>query len=196
MFFFVKRYFRQSQNGLGNKIIFTLLGALVLNIVFGILFYLAERGAQPDLTLVDSIWWSMVTMTTVGYGDYYPQTFVGRFLVGYSCFLLGIGLIGYLLGTLAESIIDLTNRKRKGLLTIKMKNHIIICHCPNQDKVLSIVDEIHASPGQENKEIVMISNALDECPEKLAKKGIQSSSLLVNLVIQKVMPAPSRSERS
>ena len=172
MLFLLKKYLIKDQNNLVYKLVIALLSALVLNVVFGVLFYLAEQHAQPGLTLTDSIWWSMVTMTTVGYGDYYPQTFIGRFVVGYSCFLIGIGLIGYLLGTLADSIINLTNRKKKGLHTIKMKNHIIICHCPNEDKVLSFVEEIYAS-GQEQKNIVLISNALEECPDKLARKGVQ-----------------------
>jgi len=167
-----KRFFRQSNTSVGWRITYALLGALVLNILFGVLFYFAERGSQPELTLEDSIWWGMVTMTTVGYGDFSPQTFVGRFLVGYPCFLIGIGLIGYLLGTLAESLIDITSRKRKGQIKIRMKDHIIICHCPTEAKVLSMVDEIRATAGYKTQEIVVVANNLDELPPMFRKKGL------------------------
>ncbi len=75
--------------------------ALLLNLLFGGAFYLAESAKQPGLEFADSVWWSMVTMTTVGY---YPKTFVGRFLVACPCLVIGIGLIGYSLGVIAESI--------------------------------------------------------------------------------------------
>ncbi len=68
--------------------------AILLNLAFGIAFYFAERGVQAGLGIGDSIWWAMVTMTTVGYGDYYPETWTGRFLIAYPCFLFGITLIG------------------------------------------------------------------------------------------------------
>lgn len=148
-----------------------LLAAAVMNVGFGIAFYFAERGTAPDLTLADSIWWSMVTMTTVGYGDYYPQTFVGRFLVGYPCFLLGIGLLGYLLGTIAEAMIDSIGRKKKGLGKMKYHNHLVICHYPGTDKVLQLAAEFRASiPGE--PPVVVVTQSLDEAPEEFRRHDI------------------------
>ena len=57
------------------------LVAIVLNIFFGSAFYFAERTVQESLSFWDSIWWAMVTMTTVGYGDYYAQTPIGRYVI-------------------------------------------------------------------------------------------------------------------
>jgi voltage-gated potassium channel Kch len=64
-----------------GKIIFI---AAALNLIFGVLFYWAEQDLNPDLTIIDSIWWAMVTMTTVGYGDFYAQSIIGRFLISSS----------------------------------------------------------------------------------------------------------------
>ena len=68
----------------------TILAALLFFIfLFGYLFYVSE----PDVrNLGDGIWWALVTITTVGYGDITPVTTLGR-VVASSLMLLGLGLI-------------------------------------------------------------------------------------------------------
>lgn len=69
-----------------------LVAATVLVLNGAIIVYLVERHApQSNIhTLGESVWWSVVTVTTVGYGDYYPVTVSGRIT---SCFIMGIGLL-------------------------------------------------------------------------------------------------------
>jgi len=57
-----------------------------------VIVYLFERHAPHSNihTLGDSLWWSFVTVTTVGYGDYYPVTFWGRVT---ACFIMATGLL-------------------------------------------------------------------------------------------------------
>jgi len=140
--------------------------ALLLNIVFGVAFYFAEKGAQ-EISLLDSLWWAMVTMTTVGYGDYYAKTEIGRFLISYPCMLIGIGIIGYLVGAVANAMINIALRKRKGLMDISYKNHILICNYPSSEKVLRIVDELRLHPDYKSSPIVLVSETIDELPEEL-----------------------------
>lgn len=141
--------------------------ALALNLIFGLLFYLAERGVQPELSLPDSIWWSMVTMTTVGYGDLYPQTASGRFLIAYPCMLIGIAIIGYLLGMAAESIFDHISRKKRGLVQITKENHIIICNFPNIDKLKRLTAELKLHPAYEHSFFVIVCDSISKLPESL-----------------------------
>jgi voltage-gated potassium channel len=117
------------------------------------------------------MWWSMVTMTTVGYGDYYPQTWSGRFLVGYPCFLFGIGLIGYLLGTIVEAVFDTMSRNKKGLGKMHYNDHLVICHCPSTTKILEVAAEFRASTGKETA-VVVVSDLLDETPEEFNTNNI------------------------
>jgi len=69
-----------------------LLAATVLVLEGSIIVYLYERhAAGSDIrTLGESVWWSFVTVTTVGYGDYVPVTPQGRIT---ACFVMGIGLL-------------------------------------------------------------------------------------------------------
>lgn len=58
----------------------------------------------------DALWWSMVTITSVGYGDYYPVTTVGRIVAGW-LMIVGLGLIGSTTGLVAHWIF----RERRNL---------------------------------------------------------------------------------
>ena len=138
---------------------------LFLNIFFGLLYFLVERHAQPGLDLLDSIWWAMVTMTTVGYGDLYPHTNIGRFLIAYPCMLVGIAIIGYFLGLAAESIFDHISNKKRGLVQITKENHIIICNFPDREKILRMTAELKLHPAYENALFVIISDTIDKLPE-------------------------------
>ena len=69
-----------------------LLAAAVLVANGAIIVYLYERHAPNSNihTLGDSLWWSVVTVTTVGYGDFFPVTTPGRIT---ACLIMGIGLV-------------------------------------------------------------------------------------------------------
>ena len=63
-----------------------------------------EQEAQPEMfaSLADAMWWALVTMTTVGYGDMYPVTLGGRVLAG-AIMLLGVGTVALPAGLLAAA---------------------------------------------------------------------------------------------
>ena len=81
----------------------TILAALIFFIfLFGYLFYVSE----PDVkSLGDGIWWALVTITTVGYGDITPVTTLGR-VVASSLMLLGLGLIATITAIVSAKFIQ------------------------------------------------------------------------------------------
>jgi len=166
------RWLRFFRNMMRHNFTTVLVWAVFLNLIFGVLFYWAEAGAQ-ELSFLDALWWAMVTMTTVGYGDFYAQTVIGRFIISYPCMIIGIGLIGYLVGTVANSLIDLAEKKRRGRMHITEKNHVIFCNYPGEEKILSIIGELEAVRSYERKAYVLITEKLDLLPEALSKKGVK-----------------------
>ena len=63
--------------------------------------YNAEHATNPDFaTYGDAMWWGIVTLTTVGYGDIVPITYTGR-IAGVLLMVTGIGTLGIISGTLA-----------------------------------------------------------------------------------------------
>ena len=82
---------------------FIVYATIFLIIFFGFLFYVAEPEVE---TFGDGIWWALVTITTVGYGDITPYTTLGR-IVASTLMILGIGFIATL--TAAVSAYFLSN---------------------------------------------------------------------------------------
>ena len=81
---------------------------------------------EPDISFASGIWWSIVTLTTVGYGDISPSTPGGRILAVLIMFF-GIGLLGMLSAILATLLIRKRMREDKGMCASTVDNHIIIC---------------------------------------------------------------------
>jgi voltage-gated potassium channel len=92
---------------------FSLAGFTIL--IASTLMFWAEGEAQPEKfgSIPRTFWWAIVTMTTVGYGDVYPITPVGRFLSGMVS-VAAIGLIALPTGILAAAMSDVMQRRRGG----------------------------------------------------------------------------------
>ena len=75
--------------------------------------YLVEKDAQPEKfgSIPQAMWWSIVTLTTVGYGDVYPITALGK-IFGSVIIILGIGTVALPSGILASAFTEHTRRSQ------------------------------------------------------------------------------------
>jgi voltage-gated potassium channel len=105
-----------------SELSITLLVAFILMILSSTLMYYVENEAQPDKfeNIGESLWWSVATLTTVGYGDIYPITGLGKILNSIIA-LIGIGFVALPTGIISSAFIG------------KMQNSKPTkeCKCPN-----------------------------------------------------------------
>lgn len=88
--------------------------ALILLIVGATMLYWTEGTIQPDKfgSIPRALWWSVVTLTTVGYGDVSPITPLGKFIAGLVA-IAGIGLVALPTGILAAGFSEAVQRDKK-----------------------------------------------------------------------------------
>ena len=78
---------------------------LAVAVISATALYLAEAGVNPNIeTPLDALWWGVVTLTTVGYGDIFPVTPEGR-LAGGALMIVGITLFAAITGTITSFLV-------------------------------------------------------------------------------------------
>jgi voltage-gated potassium channel len=110
-----------------RKIFVFISGVLAMVIVFGALMYLIEGEANGFTSIPRSIYWAIVTMTTVGYGNISPQTGVGQFLAAIAM-IFGYALIAVPTGIVT---VELTRASGKPVSTQSCPECSLEGHDPN-----------------------------------------------------------------
>ena len=87
---------------------------IFLLLIASCLMYYAEHAAQPDKfsDIPSAMWWGVATLTTVGYGDIYPVTVMGR-IIGSFVAVLGIGLFALPAGLLGSGFVEEIQKRKR-----------------------------------------------------------------------------------
>lgn len=131
-----------------NKLLYFLAFSLVANIavVGGLSIYLLEHEFNDKInSLNDGIWWALVTLTTVGYGDIFPVTSLGK-LVGGTIMIAGMFTLALFAGVVGHTLLDsfLSIRNEQFRMSTTMK-HLVICgYTPETELLLhTLLDEFN-----------------------------------------------------
>lgn len=115
------RYIREGNTLLRSmyqsrrKIYLFFMGVLVLSTVFGTLMFLVEGPENGFTSIPKSIYWTIVTITTVGYGDITPHTVLGQ-IISTAAMLTGYSIIAVPTGILTAELASEIQRDRIGIL--------------------------------------------------------------------------------
>ncbi|MCU0822344.1 MAG: ion channel [Spirochaetes bacterium] len=163
-----------------NFIIKLFTVAILILICFSIAIFYTEKGYVRPLyengqkidektanikTFEDSIWWAMVTSTTVGYGDYFPVSRAGR-IIGIIIMFFGVALMGAVTGNIASLLVEKQLKEGRGLEKLKLKNHFIICGW-KRDMASFLHDIMSKNRNYLSSEMVLINTAEPEEIENL-----------------------------
>jgi len=165
---FITKYTAKTNITSFKTVLFFL--ALLWFSASGYLFF--EMQSKPDLKWSDGLWWAVVTMTTVGYGDFFPESAGGRYFIGIPTMILGIGMLGFILSEVASKLIESKSRRSRGMTELKLSNHVIIINFNNLEKIIKLIDELKFDPSSKYKQICLIDETLDELPFELEKMDV------------------------
>jgi len=147
-------------------------------IIFGFIVHFIEPKAFP--TIFDGIWWAIITASTVGYGDFVPETIAGR-ICAIFLILIGASFLATYFGNLASTLVVKQNDILKGHTHFKGKNHIIIIGWNERTKTL--IQSIHSFNRKE--QIILIDESLEKNPyESNYIHFIRGRSCLDNILLR------------
>ena len=147
------------------KLALLLLGMMLVGgISVGVIEY--TKGARDDdfTSMADAVWWALVTMTTVGYGDKVPDTGWGRIVAGVLIFS-GMACVSILTATIASVLTARRIKEDRGLEQLKFKGHTVICGW-NRD-VERVIEGIAQVAGA-SMDLVLVN----EMPEEVINEVI------------------------
>lgn len=171
-----------AYNGIGIFFIILIAGTL------GYSFFESE-------TMGNGLWWSIVTMTTVGYGDLFPKTPQGRVLAVF-VMSTGIGILGAITASFAGFILEKRLMEIKGMKQLNLNNHFLIIgwnfrgndiveelqadkKCKGKD--IAIIADLQESPAQEKNRVFFVSGEPNSNTlEKACAAKAQAAIILTN----------------
>ncbi len=127
-----------------NAILYSVFIIIVLILAASLTMYSVEHAAQPEAfrNAFSGIWWSVSTVFTVGYGDIYPVTVLGRVL-GVIITFLGVGAVAIPTGILSAGFVEHYSRMQRSVEAEEYKNNSAVI----------LADKASAYTGRSIKEI-------------------------------------------
>ncbi|MCR4735115.1 MAG: NAD-binding protein [Treponema sp.] len=161
------KFYERLRRFLSNSSVKIWLFTFVILFIIMLVIFLSEQKTNSAInSLFDAFWYTIVTITTVGYGDITPSSLLGR-ISAIMLLLVGVAIFGTLSGKIASFILDRQQKKDRGLLKMKnMKNHLLICGWkPGFEYILEGM--LTANPEIPPENIVILNNAKHEEIERI-----------------------------
>ena len=170
---FIKRIFK-------NELFRITLGIAGLWYIAAVAIYFFEETQNSGMfnSIGDALWWSIVTIATVGYGDKYPITNFGRIFAG-TAIISGVVLFSMLTATISSIFVERKMKARQGLRPTKFKNHIIICGWNQHVEEILKIFSLYSKSKNTNYNIVLANEAQ---PEKMESLIESFPSLNINFI--------------
>ena len=162
-----------------NAILYSVFIILVLVLAASLCMYSAEHAAQPEVfeNALSGIWWSVSTVFTVGYGDIYPVTLMGR-IMGVIITFLGVGAVAIPTGILSAGFVEHYTRLQRAQEAVEYrKSTAAILVEPKSDYAQRTIKEVETM--HQICVTALIREGLVVIPEDSVK--VQAGDILINM---------------
>ena len=161
MFTQLTRLFRTARRD--RRVGLTLFLVLTVVAILGntLTFFFFERLSDRDVGVFDSLRYSLVSITTIGYGDFSAISLGARVGTISFIFVLGLTTFTAAAGLLLDWLLDLQYKGRVGMGSAHSKSHLLIVNFPNEGRVRQIIEEFTEDPQHKHDEIVIISDQIE-----------------------------------
>ena len=149
---------RRKSVGLG-VLLFILVGSVVGNALTFLVFDSAQ-----DPSVGDAFWYSVVSITTIGYGDFSAESLGARIGTGVFIIVVGLSAFTAAIGMGVDWILELQYKERSGMGSPGVDNHLLIINYPNERRVRQIIAEFLRDPKHKNDEIVIVTDQIETLP--------------------------------
>ena len=158
----MRRWFRKL---IRNSFFQVGAGLFIVMIIGGLVIMYLEAGSITENET--PFWWAIVTMTTVGYGDFSPSTPEGRLFAVFIMFA-GIALVSLLTASISSIYVAKRIREDKGLEKINISDHIVLCGW-NQNAE-SIIDSLRNLSEKDSLHLVLVNDIHEDIVNHLRNK--------------------------
>ena len=146
------------------------LGAIFAVVLLSVLgnaltFYLFDGGTSVG----DAIWYSVISITTIGYGDFAADSLGAR--VGTAFFIIVVGLAAFTtaVGMGVDWILELQYKERSGMGSPRVNDHLLIVNFPNERRVRQIIEEFLHDANHRRREVVIVADHLETLPFEIPR---------------------------
>ncbi len=153
MLHFIKSFIR---TGLQFRGIVLVSAYMILLLASSVLISLVEPAGTALTQLDQALWWSIVTSTTVGYGDLYPATNAGKIIAVILPMFMGIGLGAAFITHVASYLIERRDQKMHGEKPYTGTNHILLVGYTQETEYLA--EQVRGDETYGNQGIVLLAD--------------------------------------
>lgn len=151
------------------------IGLFITMIFGGIVLQWLETG---DISKGDNpFWWAIVTMTTVGYGDFSPETPEGRVFAVFIMFA-GITLVSLLTASISSIFVAQKIREGKGLEKLNISDHIVLCGWNSNTS--NLVNSIQKLNHEKHLDLVLVNELSEEEVNQIKSRFTKLNILFVS----------------
>ena len=158
----MRRWFRKL---IQNSFFQVGAGLFIVMMLGGFIIKYLESGSITEKE--SPFWWAIVTMTTVGYGDFSPSTPEGRLFAVFIMFA-GIALVSLLTASISSIYVAKRIREDKGLEKVNLSDHIVLCGW--NENAESIIDSLRNLSEKDSLHLILVNEIHEDIVNHLRNK--------------------------